>query len=103
MRDVVQIVSLLVGVVVVIANLRSESKRQSDQHAELKQVTAARFDSLGHRIDGLAASISTIMADSREHSVRIDNLENRVSRAEGHLDNFGRLVFDGGRKKGERE
>lgn len=104
-RDIIQILMIAFGAVATIATLRAESRRQSSQHAELKQETTARFDGLGRKVDGLTGTIASIMADSREHQVRIGTLEERVARSEKHIDEFGRFVFkrQRGRSDGSEE
>lgn len=100
-RDIIQIVVLLVTSGMGWAKLTSESKHQSaqhaelktateNQHAELKQSTTDQANEIGRRIDKLRGTIENVAGDSREHGARIEGLEQRVDRNEEHIDQLGR-------------
>lgn len=97
LRDMIQIGVMLATAGAMYATVRSESKHQSAQHAELKAATAAQSEAIGRQIDQFTATVVAVQGDSREHGARITGLEGRVDRVESHVDQIGRDVGIGRR------
>lgn len=98
LRDIIQIAVLLVTAGMGWAKLTSESAHQTAQHEDLKEATTAQSNEIGRRIDKLRTTIENVAGDSREHGVRIESLEQRVSRNETHIDQLGRDLGVGRRE-----
>lgn len=91
-KDWIQLVVIAATGVAMLSRLQSESKRQAEQHSELKAVNAARFDSLGRKVDVLSQSITELLVQTGTHETKIADLDRRVTRSENHIDAIGREV-----------
>lgn len=89
-RDMIQIAVMIATAGAMYATVKTESKHQAAQHGELKDATAAQAADLARRIDQIHTSFIAVAGDSRDHGARIVNLEGRVDRVEGHIDQIGR-------------